>query len=503
MHRVSLFHAIKPYLAVCTALVLVITLLMDTFFFNELAFPSSAILWFFLVSALIIIAIQVIRTEKDIRNYSSQLLISKERLTNEIKHRIWAEKTASESKTKSMFIDENIPVMLAYFNVDLCCRYHNRIFRQWFGLNSSQIDGRLLTEFSGEEFFSDIKNYIEEILSGKTIHNERILRSTKGFPYIFTEQYVPHLDNKGRTIGFYTMHTPRMQEKNRVSLKSRVENSIKPEPYKTDEVPVKSNTSLQSQISKSETTTTTATRIGQAIEGGEFNLYYQQINPIKSTTPSHYEILIRMNEEENNLMPPDSFLPFVDQFKMMPQLDRWIGGHIIRWLSVQPKTHAIFCLNVAKDTLSDHAFPGFIQNLLRKMNVAAPKLCFEIEVFDAEINTPDVIIFSQEINKLGCLLSLCSFNHNPSSIELLDKIKVDYLKIDGSLICNILRDEEDLERVIAINQLAHKAGIKTIAELVETDDILAKLQEVGVDYVQGFGIAKTRPFKDLKLPLLS
>ena len=250
MHRVSLFHAIKPYLAVCTALVLVITLLMDTFFFNELAFPSSAILWFFLVSALIIIAIQVIRTEKDIRNYSSQLLISKERLTNEIKHRIWAEKTASESKTKSMFIDENIPVMLAYFNVDLCCRYHNRIFRQWFGLNSSQIDGRLLTEFAGEEFFADIKNYIEEILSGKTIHNERILRSTKGFPYIFTEQYVPHLDNKGKTIGFYTMHTPRMQEKNPVSLKSRVGNSIKPEPYKTDEVLVRNNTSLQSQTSK-------------------------------------------------------------------------------------------------------------------------------------------------------------------------------------------------------------------------------------------------------------
>ncbi|SFD85091.1 EAL domain-containing protein [Nitrosomonas sp. Nm166] len=498
MHKTSLFNVIKPYLTICTALILAITLLMDTFFFNVLAFHWLATLWFFLIFTLITMTIQVARTEKDIRSYSNQLLIGKERLTNEIKHRLWAEKTASESKTKSLFIDENIPVMLAYFNADLRCRYHNRIFRRWFGLNPSQIDGRLLTEFSGEEFFADIKNCIEEILAGKTIHNERILRSIKGFPYIFTEQYVPHLDNKGKTIGFYTVHTPRMQEKNHIPLKNKAENSIKTELHKINEALMKGNANPQNKTSKPEITTT-ASRIVQAIERGEFNLYYQQINSIKPTiaSPLHYEILIRMNEEENNLMPPDSFLPFVDQFKMMPQLDRWIVSHIIDWLSVQPRIQSIFCLNVAKDTLNDHTFPSFTQNQLQKMNVAASNLCFEIEALDAETNTSNAIVFSRKISELGCLLSLCSFDHNPSSIELLDKMKVDYLKIDGSLICNILRDEEDLKKVISINQLAHKAGIKTIAELVETDDILAKLQEIGVDYAQGFGIAKTHPFRDL------
>ncbi len=500
MHRTSLFNIVRPYLAACAALILTIALVINIFFLNELALHWSATLWLCLIFALITLLIQVARTEKSIKNYSDQLLVSKERLTNEIKHRLWAEKKASESKIKSLFIDENIPVMLAYFNVDLRCRYHNRIFRRWFGLKPDQIEGRLLMEFSDEEFFSDIKNSLTEILTGKTIHNERILKSIKGFPYIFTEQYVPHLDNKGKTIGFYTVHTPRTQEKNRISLKNKVKNPTDPEPHKTNGLLASNNAVLQStQTSNSEITTTSA-RIVQAIEGGEFNLYYQQINPIKSTiaSPSHYEILIRMNEEENNLMPPGSFLPFVDQFKMMPQLDRWIIGHITKWLSTRPKTNSIFCLNVAKDTLSDHAFPGFIQDQLQKMNVAASNLCFEIEISDAEANIIDTITFSQKIYELGCLLSLCSFSHGSSSLALLDKMKVNYLKIDGSLICNILRDEEDLEKVIAINKLAHKVGIKTIAEFVESDEIIAKLQEVGVDYAQGFGIAKAYPFKDLE-----
>jgi len=498
VQKTSLFNIVKPYLAACIALILAIALIADTYFVSEIALHWSAVLWLCLIFVILLIIIQIARTEKDIKSYSDQLLVSKERLANEIKHRLWAEKTTSESKVKSQFIDENIPVMLAYFNIDLRCRYHNRIFRRWFGLKPDQIDGRLLKEFSNEEFFSGIKNSIEEILTGKTVHNERILKSTKGFPYIFTEQYIPHLDNKGKTIGFYTLHTPRAQEKSRTSSKNKAETSAQPELHKTNEALARDITNLQStQTSKSGIT---AARIVQAIEGGEFNLYCQKINSIKSTatSSSHYEILIRMNEEENNLMPPGSFLPFVDQFKMMPQLDRWIVDHIVQWLSVHPRANSIFCLNVAKDTLSDHTFPGFIQDQLQKMKVSASNLCFEVEVLDAETNTADTLIFAQKIRELGCLVSLCSFSHSPSSLELLDKMKVDYLKIDGSLVCNILRDEEDLEKVITINQLAHKAEMKTIAELVETDDIIAKLHEVGVDYAQGFGIAKPHPLKELK-----
>lgn len=499
MQKISLLSNVKPYLAICIALILAIVLIADTYFINEIPSHLQAALWFSLVFVILITMIQVAGSEKNIKNFSDQLQVSKERLGNEIKHRLWAEKTASESKIKSQFVDENMPVMLAYFNSDLRCRYHNRIFRRWFGLKPDQIDGRLLKEFSNEEFFSDIQNSIEEILAGKTVHNERVLKSTKGFPYIFTEQYLPHLDSKGKTVGFYTLHTPRAQEKNRDFSKKKLESSAKPEPEKPNKILTKDNTNLppSTQTSKSGIT---AARITQAIEGGEFNLYCQEITPIKSTitSVSHYEILIRMHEEENNLMPPGSFLPLVDQFKMMPKLDRWIISHIAQWLSVHPKSNSVFYVNVAKDTLSDRAFPGFIQDQLQKIKAPASNFCFEVEVSDAEANTADTLIFTQKIRELGCLVSLCSFSGNPESLNLLDKMKVDFLKIDGSLVCNILRDEEDLDKVKTINQLAHKTEIKTIAELVESDDIIVKLQEIGVDYAQGFGVAKPHPFKDLE-----
>ena len=270
MHKASRFNIVNPYLAACVALVLTIALGTHTFFFIGLPIHWTTTLWFSLIFSLLIIIIQIARTEKKVKNYSDQLLISKERLTNEIKHRLWAEKTASESKIKSLFIDENIPVMLAYFNNDLRCRYHNRIFRRWFGLKPDQIDGRLLKEFSNEEFFSDIQNCHKEILAGKTIHNERILKSTKGFPYIFTEQYLPHVDNKGKTIGLYTLHMPRAQEKKCVSSEnSKTENSIKPIPNKPHEIHIKKdiNPKHETQTSK---LGITSKRIAQAIEVSSF-----------------------------------------------------------------------------------------------------------------------------------------------------------------------------------------------------------------------------------------
>lgn len=502
MQKNPLLNNVKPYLTIFSALILLIIIIADTYFTNELPSHWLPVLWFFLLFAILIVVIQLAHAEKNTRNLGNQLSITKERLGNEIKHRLWAEKTASENKIKSQFIDENFPVMLAYFNTELRCRYHNRIFRRWFGLNPDQIDGHFLTEFSNEEFFSDIQNNIEKILTGKTIHNERVLKSIKGFPYIFTEQYLPHIDNKGKAIGFYTLHTPRAQEKSRTSSKNnKDENKIKLE-LKQQSIVASTDNDIKLQQNNQPSSSRpgiTAARIAQAIDGEEFNLYCQRIIPIKSPNSSslHYEILIRMHEEENNLMPPGSFLPLVDQFQMMPKLDRWIISHIVQWMSAHPGANSVFHLNLAKDTLKDLAFPDFIQDQLRKTKVAGSNLCFEIEVSDAKNNITDIHIFTQKIHELGCLVSLCSFSDNPESLNLQSKIKVDYLKIDGSIVCNILRDDEDLTKIKTIHQLAQKANVKTIAELVETDDIIAKLQEIGINYAQGFGIAKPHPFNDL------
>ncbi|GKS68217.1 PAS domain S-box-containing protein [Nitrosomonas sp. PY1] len=499
MQKFSLIQNIKSYLFASTVFLLACGLMVITHFFNGIEQHWSMILLGCLILLQAIVIYQIAEREKSISSFSEQLLVTKERLTNEMKHRLWAEKTVSEGKIKSLYIDENFPVMLAYFNAELRCRYHNRIFRRWFGLRSDQIDGKLLTEFSNEGFFLDIRNCAKEIFTGKTIHYERTLKSTKGFPYIFTEQFVPHLDSKGKVVGFYTIHTPFAQEKSRISLKKGEQTAHKTEPDRVSQVTVNDTQKKQSPVLRPASDTTIATRVAQAIKEGEFNLFFQDIKSIKASDvlPMHHEILIRMGEEENSQMPPGSFLPFVEQFKLMPQLDRWVVNHIIKWLSNSAAANHVFCLNIAKDTFNDGSFPGFVQIQLQKMNVPASSLCFEIEAIDVQDQKPQVIAFTKKVSQIGCLITLCSFTQDSDLVKLLGDMKVNYIKIDGSLVCNILRDEEDFKEVLAINKLAHERGIKTIAELVETDDIVAKLNEIGVDYMQGFGVAKVQPFEEL------
>ncbi|MBX3638883.1 MAG: EAL domain-containing protein [Nitrosomonas sp.] len=481
-----MINTIKPYFSIGTALLLATFILLSDFFFDDTVYYWVVMLWICLFSVILVMLGQFIHVNKEIKNYSEQLMSSKERLTNEIKHRLWAEKTTAENKARSQYIDENIPVMLAYFNAEQRCRYHNRLFRKWFGLKSDQIDGFLLQEFANNEFISSISKHIDAILSGKTVHEERVLKSTKGFPYIFIEQYIPHLDSKGRIVGFYTLHTPRAQEKHlAVSKKSQ---QIKPA---TDNVVSPRMHTLSSEACSQDTVT--ATQIAQAIEGGKFNIYCQKIAPVDKNTllPDQYEILIRMVEEENNLMPPGSFLPLVDQFGLMSQLDRWVASYVIEWMAEHArKTRSIFCFNLAKDTLCDKEFITFIGQKLQETQVPAVTLCFEIEENDANLNLDDAIFFTEEIRKIGCLVTLCSFGQSMASMDLLKKMKFDYLKIDGGIVCNMLHDDEDMMRIKGINQIARRLSIKTIAELVETKETFAKLNEIGINYAQGFGIAK-------------
>ncbi len=496
-----LFNTIRPYLAASVALAATLALIAANYI-TDIELLWVTVSWAALTIAVLVMIGQTVRTEKEIKNYTTQLIASKERLSNEIKQRFWAEKTISENKVRLQFIDENIPVMLAYFNMDQRCRYHNRIFRRWFGLKPDQIDGQLLQEFSNEAFFSGIQNCIEGARTGKAIHNERLLKSTKGFPYVFTEQFIPHLDVRGKVIGFYTLHTPRAQDKNRPSSKINPTNSVlkseKPETNNSPEIEV---TPSENQSSQASQPGITAARITQAIEGGEFHLFCQKIVPVKTDSGSatHHEVLIRMAEEENNLIPPGAFLPFVEKYRMMPRLDRWVVEYIAQWLSThEVPPESIFCINVAKDTLSDTDFPEFIHNQLQTTNIPATKLCFEIEEMDAELDPTNALVFAEKVRQLGCLVSLCSFSHSRTSLDFLKKIKIDFLKIDGSLVCNILRDQEDLEKVTAINKIAQAMTVQTIAELVETDEIIAKLSEIGVDFAQGFGIARPHPLKDLE-----
>lgn len=481
MHKHSTLNVIKLYLTASVALTALILLVAAIYFISEASQQLIWGLWGTLITTIIVMIGQIAHASNKNKNIMTQLLATKERLANEIKHRLWAEKTTSESKIQSQLIDENFPVLFAYFTTAQRCRYHNRAYRDWFGLNANLIDGHFLQEFSSKEFYASIKNFTKDILAGKTVFNERIQKSAKGIPYKLIEQFIPHFDNKKKVIGFYTLYFPNEPEETHIQIKS-----------------TKPSSSPRNHTNSSEVT---AARIAQAIEEDEFHLYFQKIIPLKTNVEAHnhYEILIRMAEEENNLLPPGTFLPLVEKFKMMPRLDRWVVSYMVKWLSInQTAPGEKFCINVAKDTLECTDFPAFVQEQLQDNAVSSDILCFEIEVTDALSNPSATAIFAEQIRQLGCSVSLCGFSHNQASVNLLKKISVDLIKIDGGLVYNIPHDEKDLAKVAAINRVAHTIKILTVAELVETEDIVLKLREIGVDFAQGFGIARPQPLKDLE-----
>ena len=481
MHKHSTFNIIKPYLSASLAITALMLLVSAIYFISETAQQWILGLWGILITTILVMIGQIAHATNKNESIATQLLTTKERLANEIKHRLWAEKTTSENKIQSQLIDENFPVLLAYFTVAQRCRYHNRAYRNWLGLNANQIEDQFLQEFSNKEFCASLKTSMKDILAGKTVFNERLQKSAKGVSYILTEQYIPHFDNKKKVIGFYTLYSPSAPEENKNQAKSAI---------------------LSSKASTNEgSSEVTAARIAQAIEDDEFHLYYQKILSLKTNAEAlnHHEILIRMAEEENNLLPPGTFLPLVEKFKMMPRLDRWVVSYMVQWLSENQSTPGEkFCINIAKDTLECTDFPAFVRDQLQKNKVPSDILCFEIEASDALANPSVTSIFAGKIRQLGCLVSLCGITHNQASVNLLKIITADIIKIDGGLVYNISHDEKDLTKVAAINRIAHTIKIQTVAELVETEDIVMKLREIGVDFAQGFGVARPRPLKELE-----
>jgi EAL domain-containing protein (putative c-di-GMP-specific phosphodiesterase class I) len=242
-----------------------------------------------------------------------------------------------------------------------------------------------------------------------------------------------------------------------------------------------------------------AKHIRAAIENGEFQLYCQLISPLGEGTgeSEHYEILVRLLEEEEGMMPPGAFFPLAEKYGLMPHLDRWVVQHVAEWASHQPaREHnkdSMFFINIAGATIADPGFPEFLELTLLEYGIPSNRFCFEIPDAELASNSALAAEFARRTRQLGCRIAISCFGHDRISFDLIRGFRVDYFKIDGSIIFNILRDPVNLAKITAIDNVAKKLGVKTIAELVEDEETIAKLKELGIDYAQGFGISRPRP----------
>jgi diguanylate cyclase (GGDEF)-like protein/PAS domain S-box-containing protein len=237
-----------------------------------------------------------------------------------------------------------------------------------------------------------------------------------------------------------------------------------------------------------------AARINSALEDARFEIHRQIIQPLqRPETGLHYELLLRMRDEQGKLVAPDQFISAAERFGITPHIDRWVIENALRWLvsEADERERLSMCsINLSGQSLGDDKFLPFVIDQFHRSGIDASHVCFEITETAAIASFSQANRFIHALKQLGCKFALDDFGTGLSSFGYLKHFPVDFLKIDGSFVKEILHDPIDREMVRSINEIGHLTGKQTIAEFAENQEIIDMLRGLGVDYAQGYGISQ-------------
>jgi diguanylate cyclase (GGDEF)-like protein/PAS domain S-box-containing protein len=244
-------------------------------------------------------------------------------------------------------------------------------------------------------------------------------------------------------------------------------------------------------------------KIRLGLENNSFCLYGQPIVLLsKEDDGLHFETLIRYCDESGRIVPPNTFLPAAERYGLAPAIDRWVIATMFEFIATTPdflENLSLCSINLSGLSFGDETVLAFIFEQFAQWQIPTHKICFEVTETAAIANLSYAIKFINSLKEQGCSFSLDDFGSGLSSFAYLKNLPVDYLKIDGFFVKDILDDKVDLAMVKAINEVGHVMGKKTIAEFVENEEIFNLLNELGVDYAQGYGISKPVLLTELKL----
>jgi diguanylate cyclase (GGDEF)-like protein/PAS domain S-box-containing protein len=240
-----------------------------------------------------------------------------------------------------------------------------------------------------------------------------------------------------------------------------------------------------------------AARISNALEDNRFELFRQTIQPLQPglDTGAHYELLLRMRDENGALVSPELFIAAAERYGLTPSIDRWVIGQAFRWLvsEADERERLSLCsINLSGQSLADEKFLPFVVDQFQRSGLDGSRICFEITETAAIASYSQANRFIHALKEIGCKFALDDFGTGLSSFGYLKHFPVDFLKIDGSFVKEILHDPIDREMVRSINEIGHLTGKQTIAEFAENAEIITMLRGIGVDYAQGYGVSEPK-----------
>lgn len=241
-----------------------------------------------------------------------------------------------------------------------------------------------------------------------------------------------------------------------------------------------------------------ATRLEQALDEDQFELFAQRITPLslQHTEGLHAEVLIRLRDADGGLIAPGAFLPAAERFHMASRIDRWVLRHTFARLADADLSHVdTVAINLSGQSIGDSAFHAFVHELLSTARFDVRKLCLEVTETAIVARLDEARNFIMTLRQHGVRFALDDFGAGASSFGYLKQLPVDYLKIDGQFIRDLTTDVLDQAAVRCFHDVAQVLGLRTIAEFVDRDDTVQALRQIGVDYAQGYRFHRPEPLQ--------
>lgn len=502
-----LFRAVRPF-ASAVAVIATSAILVFTIYYTQLSLQWATFLTGVLIAAILAAATRSARAEWIVMRRTAQWVSVKEKLERETRLRKKAEEEIGTGRPLLKLIDEVKWLMVAFVDADGRYQYHNHAFSDWLNLRPERINGRYMREVLGANNYGEIAAAVRQSLGGQKARYDQKRKLPSGTYITVSSEQIPQFSADGKVNGFYILATVLAEQADSPQSTEPKYPTADQSRQVTDTSGGRADqdmfvSSFSEEISGQRDE---GKQILSAIEKGEFSLFCQLITPLAAGYGKavHYEILLRLIEEEENMMPPGAFFPLAEKHGLMPHLDRWVVRHVMEHVAHQnlqeaPPKKSIYFINMSLATITDPGFPEFLKLALAEFGVSGSMFCFEIPNSELASRPAEIAEFARQVRLYGCCVALCGFGRDRVTFDQIQGIHVDFLKIDGSVILDILNDPVKLAKIIAINRVAKKIGIKTVAELVESEEIIAKLRELEIDFAQGFGISRPRPLDEIKL----
>jgi EAL domain-containing protein (putative c-di-GMP-specific phosphodiesterase class I) len=209
----------------------------------------------------------------------------------------------------------------------------------------------------------------------------------------------------------------------------------------------------------------------------------------------HFELLLAISNKDGSLSSPQDFIASAERYGFMSLVDRWVVKETFSWISQLMDAQKVvpsLSINLSGTSVTDDSFMDYLFEQISEYGVGTSRICFEITETGTISNLVKAADFVRAFRNIGCKFSIDDFGTGLASHNYLRELPVDYVKIDGSFITGIHKNRNDYAIARSINDLAHFLGQETIAECVENEQIIVKLREIGVDYLQGWGIGKPK-----------